>query len=55
MCVCVCIYCVCATLECKQADVLLVVPVLRFFSHSAFALPAYYAMVTEAELSFPLQ
>ena len=36
VCVCVCV-CVCATLECKQADVLLVVPVLRFFS--AFALP----------------
>jgi len=35
----VCVYlCVCATLEWKQADVLLVVPVLRFF-FGAFALP----------------
>lgn len=34
--------CMCATLECKQADVLLVVPVLSFFFFlfpSAFTLP----------------
>lgn len=53
--------CMCATLECKQADVPLVVPAFSsFFPLLAFALPfasflAYYATVTEAELSFPLQ
>lgn len=54
--------CMCATLECRQADVPLVVPAFSSFFPLllAFALPfasflAYYATVTEAELSFPLQ